>query len=248
MIRPAILYAFPAAPGSRTPVEPPRAAVLLHGLGRTARAMHPLAHDLSRLGFDVLAVDYPSRSADVDTLTSLVFRGVFPHPAIAGAAWVAAVTHSLGGILLRAQLERAPWPALRRAVMFGPPNDGSEAADLLSGWRIGRRMLGPALMDMRTAPGSRVHLLPAWPAHVPLKIIAGTRSLDPWFSACFRGSHDGKVAADRTRLAGAAEYAEIPVAHPFLMTHPRARRMAAEFLAAESNPLAAHPGTDSMSP
>ncbi len=222
--------AGPPAAGARM------AAVLLHGLGRTARSARALARDLARRGFNAVTVDYPSRAADVDTLAGLVFDAVRRHPAIAGAPGVVVATHSLGGILLRAHLERHAWPALQRVVMLGPPNCGSEAADALSRWTWSRRALGPALTDLRTDPDSRVNRLPSWPGSVPLKIIAGTRSLDPWFAPFFSGPNDGKVAVDRTRLPGAAEHAVVPFAHPFLMAHRRARRLVMEFLGNSSCP------------
>lgn len=219
------------------------AAVLLHGLGRTARVTRALARDLVRLGFNAITVHYPSRSADVDTLASLVFQAVRNHPAVSSAAGVVVATHSLGGILLRAHLAQQAWPALQRVVMLGPPNQGSEAADALSRWRWGRKALGPALSDLRADPGSRVNRLPAWPAAIPLKIIAGARSRDPWFAPCFSGPNDGKVAVDRTRLSGAAEHAVIPVAHPFLMTHRIARRLVTEFLGSQRNSTCPSPGS-----
>ena len=226
------VHVFPgASAGGERPTAGARvAAVLLHGLGRTARSARALARDLARRGFNAVTVDYPSRSADVDTLANLVFETVRSHPAIAGAPGVVVATHSLGGILLRAYLERHAWPALQRVVMLGPPNRGSEAADALSRWKWGRRALGPALHDLCTDSSSRVNRLPTWPASIPLKIIAGTRSLDPWFAPFFSGPNDGKVAVDRTRLPGAAEHVVVPFAHPFLMVHRRARRMVTEFL------------------
>ena len=239
MIRSPTLHLHPARVDSSVRNDAPAAAILLPGLGRTARSARSLARDLARRGFNAIAVGYPSRAADVDTLAALVFKTVQEHPAVVAAPLVVMATHSLGGILLRAYLENHPWPTLKRVVMLGPPNRGSEAADALAQRPWIRRALGPALDDLCTDLRSRVNRLPAWPTHIPLKIIAGARSHDPWFAPLFSSPNDGKVAVDRTRLEGAAEHAVVAVSHPFLMSHPQSRKLAVEFL---------DPGRDSACP
>lgn len=204
-------------------------AVLLHGLGRTARAMMPAARFLCRHGFDVLNVDYPSRGGTIARLSKTLGESIRRHLAPDETNRVFFVTHSLGGILLRRYLLDHPWPELRAVVMLSPPHHGSEVADRLARYWAFRKILGPALVELSTSSGGGPAGWPAWKHPAPLGIIAGTRSLDPWFASLFVGSHDGKVAVARAKMEGMADFIALPVAHPFIMRHPQSLRQILHF-------------------
>ncbi len=129
--------------------------LLLHGLGRTGLSMVPLARALRREGFDPRVVDYPSRRQPIEALVETV---VAPHVDAlldGGAERVHFVTHSLGGILVRAlaadRLDAGrPLPTGSRAVMLAPPHAGSEVADALRHRQPFRSVLGPALQQLGT--------------------------------------------------------------------------------------------------
>jgi len=131
------------------------------------------------------------------------------------------VTHSLGGILVRAWLARSTFPALGRVVMLAPPNAGSEVVDRLGSWRA---LLGPTGRLLGTCEG-------AWPGGLPpagfqLGIIAGNRSLNPILSRILPGENDGSVSVASTWLPGAA-FLTVPHSHTFIM---RSRRVHEEVL------------------
>lgn len=52
-----------------THLEAKETVVLLHGLNRTHRAMSKLASALETEGYAVINCDYPSRSAEIQTLS-----------------------------------------------------------------------------------------------------------------------------------------------------------------------------------
>jgi pimeloyl-ACP methyl ester carboxylesterase len=195
------------------------AVVLLHGLMRSAMSMRPLARRLEREGFAVRNVGYPSWRLEPARLLERLDRELAPWRSGAGGT-VHFVTHSLGGILLRAWLAREKLETLGRVVMLAPPNAGSEVVDRLGAWPIARRLLGPTGQLLGTSEG-------AWPGGLPpagfeVGIIAGTRSINPVFSALLPGENDGSVSVASTRLAGAAGFLTVPHSHTFIM---RSRRV-----------------------
>jgi hypothetical protein len=207
-----------------------RALVLLHGLGRTRWAMQPLAREGERRGYRVLNLGYPSRSGDVATHAERVAEHIV-RALPEGPLYV--VTHSLGGIVLRAAVARGHLPAARvaRAVMLAPPNQGSELAEML--WhhpRVGalvRRTLGPAGAEVGVGPDAIVAALPAVPFE--LGVIAGDRPLTPFLDV-FPGPNDGKVSVARAAVPGMRELLVVPHTHTFLMRAPRVQAATFAFL------------------
>src|SRR5688572_9683200 len=117
--------------------------VLLHGLGRTRWSLWPVAREATRRGRTVHNLGYPSRRAPIEELADDVGRRMRE---LAGDGAVDVVTHSMGGIVLRAAAASGavPPPIVHRVVMLAPPNHGSELADRLKDYRIYRFALGPA--------------------------------------------------------------------------------------------------------
>lgn len=195
--------------------------VLLHGLGRTPRAMRPLERAARARGYAVLNVGYPSRDGDVAAHAATVAAAI-ARAAPTGPIYV--VTHSLGGIVLRQAVASGALPAARvaRAVMLAPPNQGSELADVFwagAGVRwLGPRVLGPAGADLQTRPTALVQHLP--PVTFPLGVIAGTRSANPLLSWLIPGPDDGKVSVRRTAVAGMQAWLPVAHTHPFFMSAP----------------------------
>lgn len=190
--------------------------LLLHGLGRLARSMRPLARRLKREGFRPRLLDYPSRQYPI---AELVERFVRPEiEALADGGPVHAVTHSLGGLLVRASAERHGLPDGSRVVMIAPPNQGSEVADHMAGLAPLRRWLGPALEELGTAPECVPATLGA--CDFELGVIAGDRRLYPFFSPLFSGDHDGLVSVERARLDSADDFVTVHAGHAFIMRSP----------------------------
>lgn len=187
--------------------------VLLHGLGRTHRSMRPLEEALQHMGYRVVNLGYPSRTHTlgelVDTLAAALDRCCG-----AGEGPVHFVTHSMGGILLRAYLEEHALPALGRVVMLSPPNQGSEVVDRLPEDLL-ELLLGPA--SVRLGKDSTSVPLHLGPVEFELGVIAGDLSLNPLFSFWLPGDDDGIVSVESTWVDGTDDFLVLPYSHTFIM-------------------------------
>lgn len=193
--------------------------------------MSAIERALTRRGSLVLNLDYPSRTADIGTLAAFVADRL--------RQWEASyaldvVTHSLGGLVLRAAVASGALPAerVRRVVMLGPPNNGSEVVDHLAAMpligTLFARHMGPAALELRTdADGISAQLGPAMFA---TGVIAGTRSFNPLFSHWLAGANDGKVRVDRTHLEGMVDHVTVPQWHPLLLFDRRVIALTMRFL------------------
>jgi pimeloyl-ACP methyl ester carboxylesterase len=190
--------------------------------------MEPMARELTRQGYKVWNIDYPSRTATIEQLAESVVGQAVADCEASGATQINFVTHSLGGILVRCYLAQHSIPELGRVVMLGPPNQGSEVVDKLGRWWLYEKINGPAGNELGTDKNSVPNRL--GPANFPVGVIAGTRSINWINSILIPGPDDGKVSVERTRLAGMTDWIAIPTTHPFMMRNKTAMAQTVAFL------------------
>ncbi|MCC6807148.1 MAG: alpha/beta fold hydrolase [Deltaproteobacteria bacterium] len=199
----------------------PAAVVLLHGILRSGLSMRPLESALKDAGYRVLNVSYPSRALAVpalaEWLTERIDRAALQEP-------LGFVTHSMGGVVMRAYLMRRDAKETARAVMIAPPNKGAVEADRSAQSWLYRRVLGPAVLDLQTkvqAPD---------PPPCAFAVIAGGTGTAHGYSARLLGDNDGRVRVDETKLDGMSDFLLVPRRHTFIMHAPEVIEAALRFL------------------
>jgi len=202
--------------------------ILLHGLCRSGRSMIPMGQSLASAGYQVINMEYPSRSASIEKLSDDAIGRAVADCQKKGATTIDFVTHSLGGIMVRSYLARHTIPNLGRVVMLGPPNQGSEVVDKLGSWWLFHAINGPAGNELGTGPDSTPNRL--GPANFCLGIIAGDRSINWINSLLIPGPDDGKVSVERTKLAGMKDHLVIHAMHPTLMLNQTIIKQTIHFL------------------
>lgn len=193
-----------------------------------------LRRALRRAGFAPEIVDYPSRRFAIADLVDAILAPRVDAHLDAGAGRVHFVTHSLGGILVRALAARRadegrPLPAGSRAVMLAPPHAGSEVADALRHRRPFRSVLGPVLQELGTDAASVPNRLGAVRG-IEAGVLIGTRRIVP-FNRYFAGPNDGNVSvASAFAPDGLTETRLVRASHALVMVSPEVVRLVVRFL------------------
>lgn len=202
-----------------------RCVVLLHGLARTEYSFALMETALKAEGYRVVRPGYPSTEAPVEVLTQETLPNAVRDCATPKVDFV---THSMGAILLRQWVSEVGPDRVGRAVMLGPPNQGSEVVDRMGFMPAFDWINGPAGAQIGTGRHSLPRSLPG--VNFVVGVIAGSQSLNPYFSSLLPGPDDGKVSVAATRVQGMRAHLTLPVTHTYMMNNPRVIAQTMAFL------------------
>lgn len=162
----------PSDPGSGTPI------IMLPGYTENAGALWWFARKLRQRGFRPFLVDFPSTFCSIDKNVKFLRRTIDEVRERTGAARVAIVAHSMGGVVARALLLSDPQHTVLTLIALSSPFRGTHMARL--GAMFG---LGESVIDMSPASPFAHRFLPSATASVPIRCIVGEQEnivSPPW--------------------------------------------------------------------
>lgn len=200
--------------GNRATILPfPReTVVLLHGMLAGRRSMRRIERILVTEGYRVLNWGYPSLAGSITRHADRLGRLLEGLDRDAGTTAIHAVTHSMGGAILRCALRRRTPEKTGRIVMLAPPNAGSRLASLPLG---PFRRWFPQIAELSTAADSLVNRLPE-PADFQVGVIAA--------------GNDFVVDVDSTRLRCQHDHLVLASTHQKLPVRAETSRQVLSFL------------------
>ena len=188
----------------------PATVALVHGYLANRFVLEILAARLRRRGFQPRPWGYWNMRCSLLVHAERFARRLMELDADGAVDRLHVVTHSMGGLIARAALDRYRPAKLGRVVMLAPPNKGSFVATRVAG-SVGR-VLKP-VAELSTGPESLANSLPM-PRDVEIGVIAAE-----W---------DALVSDDSTRPDVPHCHVTLPTFHSGLLF----RRDAAEHVAA----------------
>jgi pimeloyl-ACP methyl ester carboxylesterase len=229
--------------GKVAPVTGPT-VIVLHGLGEGRRSMRPLV-DFLRKNIDatVLSFGYASTSTGIDDHGRALADVIQGLPAADGISFVG---HSMGNLVVRRWMGLAAEDDLarvRRMVMLGPPNQGSELAQMVAKIGVLAALSNGAAREL-VLDWQRISQDLAVPP-CPFGIVAGGKGDDRGYSSFLAGDDDAVVRVEETRLQGARDFLLLPVHHAAMMKHQGVQQATATFLKTGQFQAAAPPAAAS---
>ena len=189
--------------------------VCVHGFMRKGGNMSAMVRAFEKEGFNVVNWTYPSREKTIAGHAEDLVKVL---QSLDGSGPVHFVTHSMGGLIVRAALNHPECPETAKqgkAVLLAPPNGGSAFGRSLHRFSFVRYMIGEyAGEELTTEPN--FDYLGNFPDGMKVLVIAG--------------EYDKKVACEETCLPTPHLHETVPSPHFWIAHHPGSVRKAKQFI------------------
>ncbi|MGQ0799586.1 MAG: esterase/lipase family protein [Pseudomarimonas sp.] len=215
-------------PAHRPPSSERLHVLFVHGMGRTPLSSWPMLRRLRQSGLQTHTFGYV---AALETFDNIVARLIRRIEAVSNVGRYLVVGHSLGGVLLRAALNKMDHSIRRPEHLFllGSPIVPARLAIRLRNSIAYRLLTG----DCGQLLSSEERMRAIGPIDIPTTAIAGVRGTTSRLGPFAGDANDGVVAVSEVRADWFARLTEVPVLHTFL---PSSQKIAAIIL---SEPTAA---------
>ncbi len=200
--------------------------ILLHGIGQKQYVFKKLSNTLEENDYDILNIKYPSTKMSIEGITEFIHKEI--KPVTNKYEEVNFVGFSLGGLIIRAYLNKYKLENLGKVIFMGTPHAGSEIADLLKNIKIFKNIFGPAGQQLVTNNNQLANILGT--PYYEFATIAGNLSLDIWFLLFLTKANDGKVSVRSAKLEGAKDHITLKVSHWQMPKSKRVCRQVVYFL------------------
>jgi len=212
-------------------IEAEETVFCLHGFMRTSRCMKKMGGAFRNEGYETNLWGYPSRDKYIEEhakqLVIDLNKTASEHPGES----IHFVTHSLGGIILRAalNLEGCPNEAkIGRAVLLSPPNQGSCFAKSLGKSIVMRKVLGDKAGKQLYVSENFEHL-GQFPKTMKVQIISGTLGYNPFISE----PNDGKVGVSEACLSTEHSHITFSCGHSWIMQSRKVINSSVSFIGSQ---------------
>ncbi len=208
--------------------------VVLHGLFRSAASMSHMSRVLrDKGGYSVFSLNYPTTRGAVSDHARALEKVI---ESLQGIEEINFVAHSLGNLVVRHYLSDHTKPEaslrpdgrIKRMVMLGPPNQGAQLAEALGHYRLFQAVAGASASQLGR-DWQKLEANLATP-DFPFGILSGGRGAEKGYNPFLAQDNDLIVSVESTRLAGAADFAVLPVLHTLMMDDRKVQEYTLRFL------------------
>jgi pimeloyl-ACP methyl ester carboxylesterase len=187
--------------------------VLLHGMAVNSLYMLRLEKALSKEGYQIINMDYPSRKSTISDISNMIFKKLNLINKESNLK-VHFVGFSMGCLVIRELLGKNELPNVGNIVLIGPPNHGSQVSDFLVNNIFYKAFFGPAGQQL-TTNFAKNNPFPS--LQHTFGIIAGNVCLDPFSYFILPKENDGKITVESTKLEGMKDHIIIPISHTLMV-------------------------------
>lgn len=205
-----------------------KAVILVHGIIRSSKSFSKMKTALEKNGYTVVSFDYPSTRMTLADSADYLAKTI---NSLEGIDQVDLVSHSMGGLLVRAYLQLDEGnhdKRIGRLVMVATPNFGSEMANVMQKNLAYQWVFGPAGQELIKDQNGAIASLPT--PDFEFGIIAGAKGTDTGWNPLVPGDDDGTVSVASTKLPDAKDFKAIPALHSFLIEDEKAIIAVTRFL------------------
>ncbi len=186
-------------------------ALFVHGMGRSPLSGLPLLHQLRRAGLRTGSFGYV---VSIENFAKIRTRLLVAITALAERGDYVLIGHSLGGVLIRAALQRLPRHVRQphHVFLLGSPVMPSRLAQTLGGNPVFRMMTGDCGQLLRSA----LRMAEVEATTVPTTAIIGIRGLTGKRAPFGDERNDGVVSLSEVSADWLTDQVQLPVIHTFL--------------------------------
>lgn len=201
---------------------------IVHGYGGNGLEFNKIPKQLEMSGYNYTVFRYNSFRDDVDSVALKLCDRLISD----GYDTVSFVTHSMGGIVVRAigncQQKHSQLPAFHRVVMLAPPNAGSPLADFYSRFPLVCKIAGPNIHNLTTCKvtGAMKYPVPV----CDIGIVIGNVNKTRRYGVALPEYNDGVLSVASAVLPSARDLFFVESSHVGMLFNKDVRLSIVEFL------------------